>query len=737
MKAAEVLRLYEAGERDFKGVSLRGQKFNGKDLSGSDFSGADIRSANFTNANLTKVSFTNAKAGLKRNWAVGLVVVSSLISFVAGFLSMFSSAFVALIFNHSSLGSQVTGWLSLAVIVVFLLLLLRKGIGTLAIAIAVTVALAITIAVVVALDGGNSGGEAMAIALAGALAGAGVVSLAVVFAGALAVDGAIALVGALAGALVLLFGSGAAFAVGSTAEAVTGALAVVTAITLVSTYVAWRALTGEEKDAWIRSVAIAFSAIGGTSFRGATLTDADFSQTSLKSTDFRRAVLLRTRWRDAENLDRVRPGKTYLNNPKIRKLVCTGDGQGQSYDHLINLEGINLQGANLEQANFNGSTLENGTLKEANIARAYFIGANLNGVNLKNANLSHVRLVQAQLDEADLTGATLTGAYIEDWNITIRTRLDGICCKYVFMRLPPSNLLDNNPRRKPDDWDKNFEEGDFADFIAPMVHCLDLYHNQTVDPRIVAISFNNLREQNPETEINIVSMEKRGKKRDKFLLRAEVSPQANLSELNSQYFEYYDYLRTLPAEALRALLIEKDIEVERLARFVDTAIDRPSHKFVNQYRNQGDVIMSAQGANAPKKVITKQIIKGPAGNIAGTNYGNMSAVQNIYGSNTEDITRLLTALRDQAQSFPTDQKDDANDVLDDLERDLKEEQPDQGRISRRLKKLVALGAAIGTIASGAAAVSGDVSTFTGNVIELTEQLGIPVEQVQLPASGTP
>ncbi|NEP56251.1 MAG: hypothetical protein F6K31_04405 [Symploca sp. SIO2G7] len=63
--------------------------------------------------------------------------------------------------------------------------------------------------------------------------------------------------------------------------------------------------------------------------------------------------------------------------------------------------------------------------------------------------------------------------------------------------------------------------------------------------------------------------------------------------------------------------------------------------------------------------------------------------------------------------------------------------PDQGRIGRRLKKLVALGAAIGTIASGAAAVTGDLNDFTSNVIELTEQLGIPVEQMQLPPSGTP
>ncbi|NEQ55348.1 MAG: pentapeptide repeat-containing protein, partial [Leptolyngbya sp. SIO3F4] len=330
---------------------------------------------------------------------------------------------------------------------------------------------------------------------------------------------------------------------------------------------------------WIHSAAIVFSALGGTSFYKAVLEGATFSESCLKSTDIRGAVLLKTSWHNAEKLDRVRPGKTYLSNPKIRELVLTGNGQDQSYDNLLDLEGINLQGANLVNANFNGSNLSYGALKGANLANASFISANLNGAYLQDANLSNAKLVQTQLDEADLTGATLTGACIEDWNITTKTKLNGIRCDYVFMRLPLESSSDPNPHRKPDDWTKTFADGEFSDFIAPMVETLDLYHNQAVDPRAVAIAYHDLQQKHPEAELELVSMEKRGKNRDKLLLRAETSSEADLSELNSQYFERYDYLLTLPPEALQALLIEKDKQVKMLARMVDTAIDRPSHDF--------------------------------------------------------------------------------------------------------------------------------------------------------------
>ncbi|MFG6105346.1 pentapeptide repeat-containing protein [Leptothoe sp. EHU-05/26/07-4] len=601
MKASEVLRLYEAGRRDFKGVSLRGQNFKGKDLSGADFSGADIRSTNFTNANLTGVDFSRAQAGLQRRWAVGLVVVSLLLLFFSGFLSGIAGAFVSVIFDSSNLDNQITGWISLVIIVVFLFLLFRNGIvsGALGLIGAFIIALVVvsigvgTFPVFGVLAGAVVGvltfSVVIIIVVTFTVAFAIAESEALVFTGALVFSGFAAFVG---------FGAAVSYGSGALAGIIAGIIAV--AVVLVSTYVGWRSLKGDKRDAWIRSIAISLAAIGGNSFRGAMLTDADFSQAYLKSTDFRRAMLCRTRWRDAKKLDQIRSGETYLNNPQIRELVITGNGQGQFYGYLLNLTGIDLQGANLVKADFTGSILKNSNLQGADLTNASLIGANLNCASLQDVDLSGSRLVQTQLDEADLTGSTLTGAYIEDWNITTKTKLDGIRCAYVFMRLPPEGDLNRDPHRKPDDRNKVFLDGEFSDFIAPMVQTLDLYHNQVVDPRAFAIAFQDLREQNPDAVLEIVSMEKRGKQRDQLLVRAEVSQQSDLSKLHNQYFERYDYLLTLPSQAVQALLIQKEQEVQRLAGLVRTAVEQPSNQINNTYQTQGDTIVSEQGSNVSK-----------------------------------------------------------------------------------------------------------------------------------------
>ncbi|PSO93929.1 MAG: hypothetical protein BRC46_05410 [Cyanobacteria bacterium QS_6_48_18] len=125
----------------------------------------------------------------------------------------------------------------------------------------------------------------------------------------------------------------------------TGTVALVAAVVGVGIYVAWRALAGDEKYAFVRRVALFFAAIGGTSFQGAYLTNADFTQAKLRCTKFLEARLTRTRFGQAEKLNLARVGKTILNNSSVRNLLTTLTTVEGKNKYFI---GLNLQGANLE-----------------------------------------------------------------------------------------------------------------------------------------------------------------------------------------------------------------------------------------------------------------------------------------------------------------------------------------------------------------------------------------------------
>ncbi|MFB2898421.1 pentapeptide repeat-containing protein [Aerosakkonemataceae cyanobacterium BLCC-F50] len=59
---------------------------------------------------------------------------------------------------------------------------------------------------------------------------------------------------------------------------------------MINFYAGLKAVAVDEKFALVRTIAVALAAIGGTSFRGANLTDADFSGAILKNTDIRKPI---------------------------------------------------------------------------------------------------------------------------------------------------------------------------------------------------------------------------------------------------------------------------------------------------------------------------------------------------------------------------------------------------------------------------------------------------------------
>lgn len=99
------------------------------------------------------------------------------------------------------------------------------------------------------------------------------------------------------------------------------------------------------------------------------------------------------------------------------------------------------------------------------------------------------------------------------------------------------------------------------------------------------------------------------------------------------------------------------------------------------------------------------------------NQHNLS--QNINQS-IDDITRLINSLREKAQEFPQDKREEALVHLDDLEEDIsKPEKQKPERIKTRIIALI-------TIAGTVFGVFANSADFTNNVLEIADKLGIPI-----------
>jgi uncharacterized protein YjbI with pentapeptide repeats len=452
--------------------------------------------------------------------------------------AIIGSAIVALIKTSPSeadyQASQVTGWISLLTIVVFLVLLLWRGLAEAGVVVVVVVGVVFGV-----VFGAEAGAGAGALLIAGA--GAVAVAMAV----AVAVAGAVTEAGAGAGAVAV-----AASIFQSEAMDVTEAGAIAATISSCIAFIASRALQGDEKYTPIRNLAVAIAAFRGTDFRGADLTNANFAAANLKSSDFRQAILVGTYFCNATKLDLVRPGNSYLQSKQLRQLIVSGDITDKNFNRQ-DLRGINLQGAHL--------------------AAASFIGADLSNANLQEADLSRAQLIQTQVDGTDFTGATLTGACIQDWNITTTTKFDGVKCKYVYMRQPTTDKPE--PHRKPDNHQEEFADGEFGDFIKPLFDTLDLYHSHGVDPRAIAISIKELSENHPYAQLTIASMERRGT--NGFMVRMKTTPEADKSALSAEYRDSYEKYRGLSDQELKLSLTYKDGEIQRLANMLTTALQQP------------------------------------------------------------------------------------------------------------------------------------------------------------------
>jgi uncharacterized protein YjbI with pentapeptide repeats len=510
---------------DYSGQNLQGRSFKGQNLTGANFSKADIRGANFTNAILKGTDFTGATAGLQRRWVIGLLIVTFLLSLLTGRFSIIIAMVIK--FESTTDCEKLIAGIVISLAIITPLLAVLKGL------IVGGVVFPLVLAFVFALAFVAAGDITQGFILAGttALSVARMLIFSVAFAVATAARD-LAFMLAIQGATIGAFVS--AYKI-SKVEFRLIAIAVAILLLLPIAYIVWRSLSGNKKDAWLRLYAIEVAAIGGTSFDGTDLTDADFTGAILKNTDFKNANLTRTCFYEAKELDFASPSNTILSNSAVLNLLVTLNGRNKSYTGA-NLRGANLIGADLKEAN----------LKDADIIEATF----------QEANLEWANLTVTQAIGTNFTKAQMTGACVEAWNIESTTKLDNVDCRFVYLLEYPKPGTDDRERRPSSG---EFQPGEFTKLFEEVLNTVDLIFRDGINWQAFVTAFKKVQVENGDTELAIQSIENKGD--GVVVVKVAVPDNADKEKIHRDFTQDYQLALAAVEEKYKAELQAKNNEI--------------------------------------------------------------------------------------------------------------------------------------------------------------------------------
>ncbi len=383
------------------------------------------------------------------------------------------------------------------------------------------------------------------------------------------------------------------------------------------------------------------------------------------------------------------------------------------------LRSAKLSAAKLCSADLSFANLSFADLSFADLSSAHINCANLSYASLNCADLSYANLDESQVLYTDFTQAILTGACIADWQIGSSTILEGVKCDYIFCTY--DDMEYEFLGRLPVNPESTFATGEFTQLfqvIASALETIPITFTEGIDWQAFFQSFQDLRANRPDEDISIQGMERKG---NAFVVRLEVKAEADKAAIETEVKQRY-------AHQLAAF----EAQYEERLRLQGTHLE-DARRTIELERQRNTEILGVIGIVAQNQG-SKYDMRGAqfAGGFAETVQGNQNGgIINNYGQNADDIVRLLTSLRQLAQTFPETQKEDVLMKLDDLEGDLsKPEKQEPKRIGKRLQRLIAAGTAAATLAGGAATLSGNVNEFTDNVFELGEKIGLSREAIQ-------
>ena len=407
------------------------------------------------------------------------------------------------------------------------------------------------------------------------------------------------------------------------------------------------------------------------------LTEADIHGEYLRKADLQKADLQKANLQEADLQEADLKGANLKGaNLLLARLV------------LANLRGANLREANLREAILNGAILLGAILKGVNLHKAYISGTwlpetDLHGVNLKEAYLYKINLHGANLSKADLRGANLYGA---DMTATILVKanitgvslygvachnwlIDGIKCDYIFF---------DPDAKKRTPKDRDFRPGEFEELYRSLP-TIDYYFEKgftPIDAVIMDKVVQAINEKHPEFELRLDSFHSRGQPHAKFtVLHKEYSDQA-LQKIAIAYGEKIKYLEG-----------QRDQANAMLSQFMTKLIEQP--KIMT-----GDI--EGQICFNPTDAIT-QNLEAPMGDDIKIFSGGDTSFAKDHGTSiiykftnqpAETLYKEIEQAIQQADANETD-KEDAQDNLNKIGKELEKPKPDKSRLTRLWDGIVA------------------------------------------------
>ncbi len=629
MKAAEVIKKYQNGERNFQGLNLRGANFKGQNLSGADFSYCQLQSANFSQANLKDAKFIGAKAGLqlKNILLQGFLLCS---------LAAFPQYFLFQVFKLDTLPQDTESHTIYLILIVLTLVIngffslmtsLSEKISTVLGAYIFCGMIATTLALI----------EIRLINL----------EIYVVLA---AMTLFITVISAICTGVFLMICEKWVIYIFPITFAIIGFIegytrsnenelsiiigSIISVVGWISgIYISRRGLQENERHQWVRPIILFISVlIGATNFKNATLTDADFTGATLKNSNFNQAILTRSCFKNTVKLNLARPGNTLLENPTVRDLLIN-PSSGQEK----NLTRANLRGANLKKANLQGANL-----KYADVSEATF----------EYANLSHANLTEVNAVYTNFNHAYLTGACIENWNIDATTILDNIDCQYVY-------LLNNEKERQPSSGE--FKEGEFTKLFEEVFDTVNLIFENGIDWKAFIETMKTVQVENEDTLLEVSSIDNKGD--GVFVVKVKVPPDANKEKIHQEFNEVYQLKLEAVEAKYKAQLEAKETEITiyrqqsiDMMEIVKTQASRPIHVEAKAMNNSSD---SSKNINI-RDINNSGVLN--LGEIVGDVNNTINQIPESQDNKNDELKSLLQELMNAIQTeneLDEDEKADA------------------------------------------------------------------------------